>query len=495
MGIKFRGSEVLGQKPLVADIGERELAINLADRKIYSKTAGGLITNMMGERAGVIYSATEEYIKGDMVSDGNVPALVFISLTGTTALPNKGNIPVAPLTADWQELDTNAYSAGVYTPGVGVETPNNIGEEIGATWAVTGLGVDPLTGDRNQYVTVAGGLYDLPTGTILRDNDRVMWVDGIIAEPIWLHVPAMIMSGERGGIAWASGKDYYIGDIVVENGITYRSLTGVSLTPNLGNTPGAVGDTDWHDIRLDQRVGTTYDNTYQYEVGDTFTYNGEVYVVEEDPLNPPNAPTAPGPLDPTDGSDPSWGDLVEAGGDYAGAIYDPTHQYEIGDTFTYNGEIIIVGEDPSTPGVPPLPGAVDPTDTVTNPEWASSAPATSAEQGGVAWKLGASYLVGDITTQLGVSYLCNVDHVSLTGDVPLGSPTQANATSWDAFDSSDIVVDVAGWTSGISAATGAETALGTTPPYPTTNPVIAGVTKDIQTVLNLIDDFMDPGKY
>ncbi len=42
-----------------------------------------------------------------------------------------------------------------------------------------------------------------------------------------------------------------------------------------------------------------------------------------------------------------------AGEEFGGVIFDPLHQYTVGDIVSYNGSIYSIGEDPTNPGFPP----------------------------------------------------------------------------------------------------------------------------------------------
>lgn len=365
MGIKFKGSELLGKKPNVGDIGERELALNLTDGMVYSKTAAGVIVPLSGEVAGKAWSSTVTYEKGDIVVNQMVlPNMVFISLEDNNL---NNQLPHSNITQHWQELDTIMYNVGLYTPVVGSEYPAFTGEKAGAVWYATGLGVD-ANGDPITYKFVTGNL----AGVEVADGDRIAWVDGDATAVVWLHSPYPRVSGERGGVMWASGRPYSLGDVATENGDVYTSLTGTGTTPNLGNRP-AVSKSDWKRT-LDDETG--------------------------------------------------------------GKIYDSSHQYVVGDVVSIGDKIYIIGENPAALGTPMVQGG--------NP---------------------AS--ITDNTTYK-----------------PIGG----------AIIAQDVSVAVDGWTSGASIASVTETNDGVNPVSPS-NPVKAGVNKQLQDILNIMDDFIDPGTY
>ncbi len=385
MGLKFLGSTTVGSIPTNNLIEEREIAINLSDGKIYTReselsvptdgTTAGIIA-LNGEIAGRLWKATDSYLLGDLVTDGSIPAVTFIALADNINSP----LPAGGGTnASWQELDSifyNALSGGdrngdgvldltdgniigeggvmhcpwnstsgeVYDPLTGYVSPNMLGEypntalngteagfeKIGAIWYISGLGATDNV--PHEYAFATGPL----AGQRVRDNDKVVWVDGATGAEVWLWSPFPRISGERGGILWSSSREYVIGDIVMFNGIGYHSLSGTPLIPNNGNQPDLPASvTDWKTLSGSvERAGLAYDPTVQYEIGDTFTYNGKVYVVGDDPTRiGTQPPPAPGPADPTDiVTNPEWGGIVEAGGaEVGGVIYDAGITYKIGD--------------------------------------------------------------------------------------------------------------------------------------------------------------------
>ncbi len=76
--------------------------------------------------------------------------------------------------------------------------------------------------------------------------------------------------------------------------------------------------------------GVIHDVTVQYEIGDTVSINGVIYVVPEDPTNTGNPP----PIGAVPG-DPEWPD-VPANKEIAGKLWNTTPAYDAGDIVTYD---------------------------------------------------------------------------------------------------------------------------------------------------------------
>ena len=214
------------------------------------------------EIGGIRYNSTTNYMKGDTVADSAyIPVRVWISLED-----NNSNNPLI-LGSHWQELDTIFYTVGMYTPAAGSEYPDTTGEHIGGIWYVNGLGDDPVTGFENTYTIAAGPL----AGINVKDQDKIIWVDGAQGSELWLDSPYPMIHAEQGGLLYSSGRGYKIGDIVSLNTDMYVSLTGDAATPNTGNQP----DTDIVNWKLGGGVpvapeqgGIAFDSTITYFPGD-----------------------------------------------------------------------------------------------------------------------------------------------------------------------------------------------------------------------------------
>jgi hypothetical protein len=99
-------SSVAGKVPLSTDLQVGELAVNLADQKIYSKNAGGTVVELGGGTA-----------SGDVVGPASATDNALVRFDGTTGklvqnstatLDDTGNMDTASLKADYFDLDTAA---------------------------------------------------------------------------------------------------------------------------------------------------------------------------------------------------------------------------------------------------------------------------------------------------------------------------------------------------------------------------------------------------
>jgi hypothetical protein len=126
-------SSVAGKVPLSTDLQVGELAVNLADQKIYSKNAGGTVVQL-GGGAG----------SGDVVGPASATDNALVRFDGTTGklvqnstatLDDTGNMDTASLKADYFDLDTaatapanavgrEAWDDGYGTPIVGLKGGN-----------------------------------------------------------------------------------------------------------------------------------------------------------------------------------------------------------------------------------------------------------------------------------------------------------------------------------------------------------------------------------
>ncbi len=322
------------------------------------------------------YSPTDIYEEGDIITAPGGGDYIVPPGEGTLTTP----APVPPA-SPWVQVTANVERGGVF-------------------WNKDYFYIigDVVTEDGIAYVAI--------------DNNNAL---SPIANPTYWEV---ISPQELGGVIWKNASDYKIGDIVTEGTTGYVcNLPHTSLTGGIDGEP-SVGD-NWDMIQATaaEKGGLAHDITTTYDVGDMVTEGGIPYVCTTSPA------TNPGAFDPIE-----W---TEIGGvEVGGREYDPLIQYEIGDVVSIGDELYIIGEDPSIPG-DPMPISGDPSDPLDNttPDPFITA-AAAAEKGGIAWALGIDYLVGDIVSELNIIYTCNVDHTSLTGDDPLGSPSQLTQTSW-----------------------------------------------------------------
>ncbi len=386
-------------------------------------------TMLAPEIAGKNWVNTNDYVIGDIVSES--ASEIYIALTNNTnRLPS-----ISP--ADWKEYGTASHMAtdggqdtavgltfdggAIHVPdpalnqGGGLEYPSTaLPETLGAIWIVSGLG-GPYT-----MVQAGGSLL----GQTLDNDDTLEWVSGATSATPgdgsegWYLKAAPSISAERGGILYNGGLSYVSGDIVSEGGVGYIGTSGTptglpSATPSdwqpLGTpekggiafdtsviyevgdvvveadiayfcsilptpNPGSFVATDWTEIGTPEKGGIEYDIVHQYLVGDIVSNSGSAYRC----------------ITPNLGL---WDVLEwETLEDSAGSIYDPSYQYETGDTVSYLDKIYIVGSTPPAPGTLP-----------TDPLFSDVGP-IEPERGGIAYSDTLAYTAGDIVTEGGRTY-------------------------------------------------------------------------------------------
>ncbi len=356
------------------------------------------------------------YDHGDIVVDTTVtPKQTFVSLHDNN---KRNNPPASGTDAHWQEIDTVFYNArtggdangdGTYTVGEDGSTygggrhcpwsstagdpqdnpitPNNLGEypttnvdaahpeRIGATWYISGLGVD-ANGDSIEYTIKQGPLI----GVDVADGDRVTWVDGVHGSEEWFHTPYPRINGERAGMLWRPTESYLVGDIVMYNNLAYRCIQDNSETvpPN-----DSASKYNWQRL---VRGGIAWEADTTYTPGDIVTYNGETYrAIGGSANNPPD----------------QWGGLwqVLARG---GIAWNSLTVYKIGDIVSYGGLVYIAAVTNPTQPSPD------------NPDWV-----VLTERGGIEWEDYTYYYIGDIVTYGGTTYRSLTENINR---VPSSNP-------------------------------------------------------------------------
>ncbi len=297
MGIKFLASTTIGSKPTTADIGEREIAFNLADGKIYTSNgttiiplgvdaagvgfnasstypAGSMVSNNgiayinttpvvtagpfdptawkpigLKEAGGLIYDPTTNYNTGDIVSDGG--KLYVSKTTG-----NLNNTPSSTPTA-WQDTTSSLTYVNSFGPNAGLEYPAT--PTANSYYRVDGLAT--------PYVMTGGDL----VGSTLSNGDEIIF-DGIT----WTSRPGPTIPAEHGGIAWTSADSYKSGDIV-----SYSHEIFLALKDSNGVQPD-TSITDWEKFGHSERGGVAWQPNFEYKGGDAITEVGVMYVALAD---------------------------------------------------------------------------------------------------------------------------------------------------------------------------------------------------------------------
>ena len=297
MGIKFLASTTIGSKPTVSDIGEREIAFNLADGKIYTNNGtaivplgvdsagvgfnasatyplGSMVSNNgvayinstpvvtpgafdptawtpigLKEAGGLLYDPTTTYSIGDIVSDGG-------QLYVSKAVGNLNNTP-SSTPAQWQDTTSSLTYVNTFGPNAGLEYP--AAPAANSYYRVDGLAT--------PYVMTGGDL----VGSTLANGDEIIY-DGTI----WTSRPGPTIPAEHGGIAWTSANSYKAGDV-----ISYDHKIYLALLDSNGVQPD-TSTTDWEVSVNDERGGVAWKDAFEYKIGDAVVEAGVMYVALAD---------------------------------------------------------------------------------------------------------------------------------------------------------------------------------------------------------------------
>ena len=235
---------------------------------------GNWLTPSTVERGGVAWDTNAQYLAGDIVTNtSTIPMSLWIAIVSNTGvIPTLGNT--------WEELGSPYYNAstggdsnndgvtdgGQHNPNSTIgEYPITSDETEGANWYINGLGRDEA-GNSNTYTFTTGSL----TGIKVIDLDRLIWSNTLGSDPVWLHVPLPTVVGERGGVLWRNTKNYIIGDIVTQSGLTYVCINDAvsgGISPELNTN-------DWKPIleNIAERGGVLWNGTiFNYVKGDIVT--------------------------------------------------------------------------------------------------------------------------------------------------------------------------------------------------------------------------------
>ncbi len=324
MAIKHLGNVKDREPPALGQIKERELVVNTFEPALYtSSNDSDIIKLAEPERGGVLWNADRYYNVGDLVIDSRKPHHAFIAIKNQDKTDFGQQLPISGINEYWQELDAEGYTARTggdqdgdgtlnglggpnhcpwrFTPSeFPPTTPNTLGEypntnaggtnpptttiptteEVGATWYISGLGVD-ANFDPIEYTFITGPL----SGLKVADGDTMMWVDGLSGgTEVWHHIQQPRVTGERAGMLWRSGENYIEGDIV-----DYKD----NLYASKGNTTSSIppeNNPTWRKITGSPGyiAGTTY------VPGDIVEVNGITYQVPPGAnsanVSPPAAP-------------------------------------------------------------------------------------------------------------------------------------------------------------------------------------------------------------
>lgn len=250
--VLLKGTEVAGRAPATGDIVERQLAVNLIDGKLYSKTSTGQIVRVGGLTASelalvatsgnyndlsnkptitqyVLPPATASVLGGIMVGDGltaNGSGLLVanvLSVAGQNGTPKTGAVVITRSDLGLDILDSNNKIEFEYLPD------SIVGAMIykGTYDASTNTPALPDAASGNTgwlYVVSVAGTYTPTTGDPI-PVDKGDWL--ISNGTIWQRVAAVVS------------------DVLTVNGATGNVVINASNLPGLS----AVGRTgEWDDI-------------------------------------------------------------------------------------------------------------------------------------------------------------------------------------------------------------------------------------------------------
>ncbi len=291
MGIKILGGISPGVAPTITQLsGERELAFNTTDGKLYTNI-GDVIKTVSSDN-GVIWATGKGYKLGDIVSDSGA---LYICLSDHTA-----SAVFTTDVAEWKLVSSDSVST-IYNPS--------------------------LDYNEGDVVIVDGELYVAPVG-------------GISAEPwdptSWIAVSSKDIGGRAWDATLATAGEYKAGDIVTNNSLTYFSISGGDTTP------GAFDPTDWTEVGKNEVAGKLFDIAKSYLIGDIVTYDDgdstkSYRAIADSPI--PSSAWIPG----------SW-ELENI----TGNLWNATYTYMAGDIVTDGGPVAflyICENDGTTGGV------------------------------------------------------------------------------------------------------------------------------------------------
>ncbi len=221
----------------------------------------------------------------------------------------------------------------------------------------------------------------------LKDGELYSSNDGV--DIVQLGAP------EKGGIAWATGVDYILGDTVTSDNIAY-----ICLTPH--TSAGAFVSANFIPV---QQSGRLYNTASVYYAGDLITNGGVAYYAVNDSTVPAGLFVA--------------GDWAVANDEIGGVIWDVGLVYAIGDVVSYNNEVFLCLAPTTAGQIPTGAGAAD---------WANQ----SSEYGGRAYDANLLYVTGDIVYE--VIGAQRALHVKISGAAAGTAPTGISTdTNWQMF--------------------------------------------------------------
>ncbi len=364
------------------------------DTSIYLAPAGGIGINLTPpgngwvvtttpEKGGLVYDISKSYISGDIVSYLGDAYIANVSTTGgwvpanwdlvsSPETPERGGL-LFDTTVQYQAGDIvsdangKAFIANATTTGAWTGADwDSISDVTGRVWdsAITYKSGDVVTSTVNRQLYTAQS--PIPAGGT-DPSSNANW-------------QISVDTTEKGGILWATGTSYVVGDIITVLQIAY--ICNINHT----SSPAFISDIAfWDASKTIERGGRLFNTSLQYLAGDQVTdANGKLFIANKDTTGA------------WTGAD--W-DYVS---DQAGKLWDVSISYKIGDLVTSN-----TANYPVYVCVVDIVGGMDPSNPASTGEWRLI---KSNERGGIAWKTLLFYLVGDIVSENGLTYICIEDH-------------------------------------------------------------------------------------
>ncbi len=349
-----------------------------------------------------LYDTTNDYVTGDTVSEDGV---VYTSVSD--------NPTSTPPSTEWVVVNNSRFGGQAWH----IELVYAVGDIVSDKGVI--------------YICVQdteGGLLSDEAFWMLADkadafDDTVDYVagdtvadDGIVYTSVvdnptttppsaeWIVDPIV----EFGGKKYADSYNYVVGDIVSEQGIVQVCTT---------DTIGPFDQANWFELIKPEIGGRGWVADTEYKEDDIVGYDDELYICI-------SSHTSVSGIDP-DGNPNQVGQTnwknarPEA---TVGITWKDNAEYDIGDIVTYNNNIFIATMNHRSD---------DSTDSNGNPEkplqvvWSSK-----AELGGVLWKVGLQYRIGDSVTRNGFLYFCKRNHTSGLSGFD-GGPHESGQLSWE----------------------------------------------------------------
>ena len=423
-GLSYNSTQTYSTGDIVSESGAVYVAIASVPAGNPPPNSTYWATPSVSELGGREWASGNTYQAGDIVTDTS-DNNIYLALTTTT-----GSQP-STTPSEWKAAGANEVGGKLYN-GAYDYVIGDIATHLGSTFRcinnTTGtfvdsdwINIEEEFGGREWDSTISYSIGDVVTsnnvfpvkayvslkngneGNTPIDQPSQYWQEfDSVFYNVGTHHPTSASdeypdysSEEEGGIWYISGlgEDMETG---MPNTYTYVNgdLAGIDVIDGDRiiwiSTDEVSGEPHWLWIPMPrisaEKGGVEWMSRCDYHVGDIVTYNEELYVALTD-----HSESQPD-INPTD-----WKKARERGG----VAWNSTSEYMKGDIVvdltdfaTYKCNIDNnIGNQPSTP----------------SSGWDRAIP---DERGGIAWVADRDYRIGDIVTEAGIGYYCNVNHTS-----------------------------------------------------------------------------------